>query len=621
MLEEVTVILHDRFEDVLWFGAWSGGGLNKFDKQTKTFIRYRADPDDGQGLSCDYLGEIYQDAAGILWIGTLGGGLNAFDPRTETFRVYGSSAGVPSVVNSVIEDEQGYLWLSTNQGIMRFDPHAERVDRVYTVHDGLQGNAFLYESGLKTHSGQIWFGGTNGVNSFDPDELNTNTYVPPVVLTSLTQGGEEVNWNKHRVASRLTHITLNWKRNFFEFEYSALNYTIPEKNQYKYMLEGLDTDWYFAGTQRSGRYAGIPPGTYTLRIIGSNNDGVWNTDGVSLAVTVVPPFWKTRWFYLAVILSVFLLFFAVFYVRTKQLQHFNATLKIRLDERTQQLEAANAEIVALEKEHLERQMAGGFAHEMRNALVGVVIGLRLVMDDDETLCHKNSELLGQAFDRLNPVLSEELRQEVIETFSIIEEHEETLDTVLKKTHECITHALDVTKIILEYSRLGRTEAGKEAVNVQDVTARIQAQHVQQFAEQGVTLHVSGTVTHTLLAHPAHIHSMLNNLVLNARDALLEVTDSRQRQIEITMQEETDRVIVCVQDNADGIAQENLNQIFDPFFSTKPSTGTGLGLNYVSKLVSLYRGEIQVTSTPGQGTIFILTLPLSEKKFDAMHGNA
>ncbi len=610
---EITEVLHDRRDPVIWLGARSGNGLSRFHKPTNRFTHYQADLDDPHALSHDNIGALYQDDSGAIWIGTLGGGLNRFSPETERFTRYGNQHGVPPIVNGILEDDDGELWLSTNQGIVRFNPLTESVDARYVKQDGLQGDAFLPGCRLKTRDGTMWFGGTNGVNSFHPDELTTNPYPPPVLLTALTQGGEPQDWDERgTIPDRLEHIELSWRDNFFEFEYAALNYTIPEKNQYKYMLEGLDKDWYHAGPRRTGRYAGIPAGKYTLRIIGANNDGLWNKEGVSLGVTVIPPFWKTSWFLALCIISTFGLFFGFFYIRTRQLQHFNIRLQESLDERTEELNQANAEIVKLEKEQLERQMAGGFAHEMRNALVGVIIGLDVVIEGEETTCHKNSELLGDMFDLIESSLPEEKMEDVIHLLKTIDNNEETLDTILKETKQCTSQALEVTKMILEYSRLGRTEAGNDQVQIQQILERIYKDHAAHFAsEYGITLTMQGASTGTMLAHVPHIHSIFNNIVLNARDALLDVKDERNRSIAMTLGEEDERVIVTISDNADGIPEKDLEQIFEPFFSTKPTTGTGLGLNFVAKLVKLYRGTIDVSSTEGKGTTFTLTFPVQK----------
>ncbi|MBN1875597.1 MAG: GAF domain-containing protein [Anaerolineae bacterium] len=289
-------IVYDNQEDVIWLGGWYGGGLDRFDVQTETFVHYVSDPNDPQSLGSDVIATIYQDTGGTLWIGTQGGGLNRFDKQNQTFTRYNKTRDMPSDVNAILEDEVGNLWLGTNAGIVYFNLQTETVENRYTQSDGLQGDIFLAASSLKSHNGMLWFGGTNGVNVFDPQTLKHNPYAPPVVLTSLTQGGEPINQEDGKIPARLQAITLEWPHNFFEFEFVALNYTLPEKNQYAYMLEGIDRDWHYVGTRRFGNYTTLPAGKYTLRIKAANNDGVWNEDGTTLRVIVKPPFWQAIWF-------------------------------------------------------------------------------------------------------------------------------------------------------------------------------------------------------------------------------------------------------------------------------------------------------------------------------------
>ncbi len=288
------VAIYDEQEGVIWIGGWEGGGLNRFDRKTQRFMHYLADPEDPHSIAVDAIAALYKDAAGALWIGTLGGGLDRFDIATETFTHYGEDYDIPSMVNGILEDDTGNLWLSTDSGIVKFNPITEQVEKRYTEADGLQGDTFISDSALKTQDGDLWFGGTNGVNRFNPETLVQNPYVPPVVLTAFTQGGDP--YAPDIAAELLGSVTLDWQHNFFEFEYTALNYTQPQQNQYRYILEGVDRAWYDAGSRRFGRYTGLEPGQYILQIIGSNNDGVWNEAGVTLAIQVLPPLWRTWWF-------------------------------------------------------------------------------------------------------------------------------------------------------------------------------------------------------------------------------------------------------------------------------------------------------------------------------------
>ncbi len=289
-------ILYDRQDDVIWMGGWYGGGLNKFDVRTQTFTHYKSAPNDPYSLGADVITTLYQDVTGILWIGTQGGGLNKFDKQTEHFTRYDQAYAIPADVNVIREDNAGYLWLATNEGLLQFDPRTETVKKHYTRGDGLQGDVFLAGSGLRTHAGELWFGGINGVNRFNPAALVSNPHPPQVVLTALTQAGAAIEGLEGKMPARLTEITLDWRHNFFEFEFVVLNYTHPEKNQYAYMLEGVDKDWRYIGTRRFGNYTTLPPGKYTLRLKGANNDGVWHEANAPLRVIVKPPFWRTWWF-------------------------------------------------------------------------------------------------------------------------------------------------------------------------------------------------------------------------------------------------------------------------------------------------------------------------------------
>jgi PAS domain S-box-containing protein len=350
----VQSILHDTKEDVIWLGGYWGGGLNRFDKQSETFTHYLSDPQNPKSISSDALSTLYQDAAGSLWIGTKGGGLNRFDKNTQTFtrftgngtledapdlRGFGNLGGlVPPEVNGVLEDDRGRLWLSTNKGIVEFNPQTGTVERHFTQRDGLQGNAFLHGSALKTREGEMWFGGRRGAVSFYPRKLTSNPYAPPVVLTALTQGGAAVDWGGGRVPSRLNEIRLDWRKNFFEFEFGVLNYTVPHKNQARYILEGFDKNWYHTGTMRSGRYSNLPGGEYTLRIMGANNDGVWGAAGVSLKVSVASPFWQTLWFKILLLVLGGGVATGIHRFRLRVIEDRKKSLEIQIADRTAEIE-------------------------------------------------------------------------------------------------------------------------------------------------------------------------------------------------------------------------------------------------------------------------------------------
>jgi signal transduction histidine kinase/ligand-binding sensor domain-containing protein len=342
--DDSVISLHEDSEGALWAGTF-GAGLSRLDReagdgQAGRFLRYEHDPADPNSLSHNTILAIHESPEGVLWIATGGGGLNRLDLATETFRHYREKDGLPNdTVYGILEDEEGALWLSTNRGLSRFDPRTETF-RNYDVGDGLQSNEFNQGAYSISPGGEMFFGGVNGFNAFYPEEIQDNPHVPPVMLTSLTQGGEPVEAGA--AVKSLSEVTFRWPRNFFEFEFAALSYADPEKNEYAYLLEGFDPDWIEIGNRRFGRYTNLPGGTYTLRMKGSNNDGVWNEEGAALKVTVVPPFWRTGWFLGSVALLMLAGVIGGYRLRVRNVEARSHELESQVADRTKELAALNA---------------------------------------------------------------------------------------------------------------------------------------------------------------------------------------------------------------------------------------------------------------------------------------
>jgi signal transduction histidine kinase len=322
-------IYEDR-EGVLWVGA-AGSGLHEFDRDKEQFTCYPP------GTGGNIILSIYQDRSGALWIGTYGEGLAKFDREKRTFTTFRERDGLPSdAFYGILEDDQGFLWLSTNNGLAKFDPQTETF-RNYDVSDGLQSKEFRTGAYHKSKSGEMFFGGINGFNAFYPDSISEdNPYIPPVVLTSFTQGGEPVDVNA--AADSISKFTLGWPNNFFEFEFAALSYSRPEKNQYAYMLEGFDKDWSYVGTRRFERYTNLPGGTYTLKIKGSNGDGVWNEEGIAVRITVLPAFWETWTFRVIVAVVVVAAAVGIYRQRFRSIEKRSHELEALVEERTHEIE-------------------------------------------------------------------------------------------------------------------------------------------------------------------------------------------------------------------------------------------------------------------------------------------
>ena len=316
----IRAICEDRAGG-LWLGTYNG--LVHFDLQTETFTVYRSDPADPHSLSHDFVWSIYQDQAGVLWVGTQAG-LNRLDRATGQFTVYTVEDGLPNdAVVAVLGDEQGHLWLATiGGGISRFDPRTGAF-RNYDLSDGLQSNQFIIGAYGQSQDGEILLGGPHGFNAFFPAQIQDNPHVPPVVLTAFRRFDQAVTFDTPLADVR--EITLSYQDNFFAFEFAALDYTDPTKNQYAYQLDGFDPDWVYCGTRRYAAYTNVPPGTYTFRVKGSNNDGVWNEAGLAIRVVIMPPFWETAWFRLLFVAALVLIGTGFYMVRARNI----ATLRER----------------------------------------------------------------------------------------------------------------------------------------------------------------------------------------------------------------------------------------------------------------------------------------------------
>lgn len=332
--ERISALIQDS-DGSLWFGS-QDNGLYRYDPATQELVRYRSDLEDPYSLSHDSVLVIFQDSRGRLWVGTGGGGLNLFEPQTESFRAYTEKDGLPNnVVYGILEDADGRLWLSTNHGISRFDPGTETF-RNYSVSDGLGSMEFNQSAFAEASNGAMYFGSINGLNVFFPEDIRDNLYNPPVTLTSLTQLGSPLDTGQ--TPESLDEIVLTWPQNSFEFEFTALGFSNPAQNQYAYKLENFDKDWYELGSRRNGRYTNLPGGTYTLRLKAANSDGVWDEQGKSIRVTVVPPFWQTWWFRIGSALFIVASAAIGYRIRVRQIESHNRELEALVRKRTAEIE-------------------------------------------------------------------------------------------------------------------------------------------------------------------------------------------------------------------------------------------------------------------------------------------
>ncbi|MDQ1350381.1 MAG: hypothetical protein QG657_682, partial [Acidobacteriota bacterium] len=320
-------------QSFLWIGIYNGG-LSLYDRQKKQFTYYRHNPDDPNTLSNDNVRALHIDRTGTLWIGT-DGGLNKFVPATGKFVSYTEKQGemnhglANNSIYGILEDDAGNLWFSTLKGLSKFDPREETF-RNFDARDGLQGNEFSQGAYYKARDGEMFFGGANGFNSFFPSKIIDNPHIPPIVLTDFQVANKPLKIGcegKRFLPKSITEMTgsdtirLCYKDNVFSFEFSALDFLIPGKNQYRYKMEPLDKDWNHVNAEkRFVIYTNMDPGEYVFRVKGSNNDGIWNDNGTAVRIFITPPFWATWWFRGILIAIGCLLLFAGYLWRTRWLR-------------------------------------------------------------------------------------------------------------------------------------------------------------------------------------------------------------------------------------------------------------------------------------------------------------
>lgn len=340
-------MLHFDKKGRLWIAS-TGGGLMRMNTKTnevKAFVNDKTNP---RSLSNNFVNSICEDNKGRIWIATRNG-LSLFNEADNSFRLWTEHDGlVNNYLYGILADSKGKIWISSNKGITSFDPEAVNENgsafRNFGINDGLQRGEFNQGAFFKSKSGEFFFGGVYGLNMFFPDKINQTTGMPPVWITSYKRFGKEV-----ALDTQITHkkyIELSWKDNYISFEFAALDYAMPQKNRYQYKLEGFDDDWSPPSSIRFASYTNLPGGTYTFRVRAANSEGVWNETGTSLRIRIIPPFWKTTWFYALSALIIIAGIFGFIRYRTGAIQKENKILEQRVEERTSELAQKNADITA-----------------------------------------------------------------------------------------------------------------------------------------------------------------------------------------------------------------------------------------------------------------------------------
>ncbi len=346
----IYCIYENKSNNTIWVGTLDGGIciLNFITSVEKPFVINFKHQENKNSISSNAVNSIYKDINGIYWIGT-SNGLNKFNFETKQFTVYTEKDGLPnSYIYDVIPDKNNHLWLPSNFGLTQFDPTIENDNgsafKNYNTKDGIQAREFNQGASFLCSDGKILVGGVSGLNYFDPKAIKQNMITPNSYIYSFSRQGKDVVTDSSILLKK--HIELSYKENYFTFEFVTLDYVSPEKNKFMYILEGYDNEWSSPSDVRYASYTELPGGIYTFKIKATNSDGVWRETPYEITIKVIPPWWRTTWFYIiATILSTASIFGFISY-RTNSIKKENKILENKVSERTKELAEKNRDITS-----------------------------------------------------------------------------------------------------------------------------------------------------------------------------------------------------------------------------------------------------------------------------------
>ena len=539
----------------LWIAT--DDGLNEFERERKTFRRTRFVFGDQASPSDNRISSLWEGTSGELWLSTYGSGFIRFDPVSGAFQRFGEAEGLANNnVYGVLGDAKGMLWMSTNGGISRFNPDSREFAN-FDESDGVQGREFNSCAYLLAEDGEMFFGGMNGFNAFFPATIVRNEHIPPIVLTDFKISNVSI----HPIP-KTREIKLSYRDHLVSFDFAALDFQAPEKNQYAYALEEENPRWMRIGTRRSVNID-LKPGRYLFRVKGANNDGVWNEEGIDFRIDLRPPLWQTWWFRILLVAALLAAVSPILAWPHKK------RAMLAMKEARDAAEASN---------RAKSFFLANMSHELRTPL-NAIIGY-----------------------------SEMLQEDAGDT-----KGEDYVDD-LKKIQGAGKHLLSLINDILDLSKV---EAGKMELHVEPFELRALLKEIEATIQplvekNGNSLRVTcpeaiGQMTSDFTRVRQVLFNLLSNACKFTEKGVISLDVSRR------LQNGRDTISIIVRDSGIGMTPEQMKKLFQAFSQADASTtkkygGTGLGLAISKRLCEMMGGSVSVESEPGKGSVFTVVLP-------------
>jgi two-component sensor histidine kinase/ligand-binding sensor domain-containing protein len=309
---------------------WLGTDDGVFKIQPDGSIKTYTDATKNFKLSSNRIFSITEDLNGAIWFGT-SVGLTKLTENKTIF--YFKQKGLPNeFIYSILVDKKNQLWVSTNFGLSVFNQDTNSFTN-YTKNDGLQNNEFNGKAGYKDEQGLFYFGGIDGVNIFDPSKIIKNPHLPDVYIEQVDLFNSPLEKNE----LFLDKLSFKNDENVISFNFSALNFINPEKVNYSYRLVGFDKGWRSITKDKSTTYTNLDPGDYVFQVKATNDNGIWSKQIDTLSISIIPPWYKTLWFKIGLVLALILTLFLIYFLKTRQLKSDKLKLELLVNERTKEI--------------------------------------------------------------------------------------------------------------------------------------------------------------------------------------------------------------------------------------------------------------------------------------------